>query len=103
MPFTIPNLFTNTPAPTTPFALLDADLTAIQNIVNQITPTSGLLANRPAAGNQGATYFATDVQGGTYYLDNGVAWVQLAPGVTVQAPQNTVIILASYHLASFGG
>lgn len=101
--FQIPNFFTNTPKGTTPFALLDADFTAIQNYINNTQPTSGLLANRPAAGNPGALYVATDVSGGTLYLDSGASWLQVASGVTAQAPQNTVIILASYMAASFGG
>lgn len=100
---TIPNLFTNAVAPTQPFALLDQDLTTIRDYINTREITRGLLANRPAPGTPGAWYQATDVSGGTLYIDDGSAWQQAAPGVTIQAPQNTVVILASYHLASFGG
>lgn len=44
----------------------------------------GLNAARPAAaaGNKGYYYLSTDVNGGTLYQSTGVAWVQLAAGVS---------------------
>lgn len=47
----------------------------------------GTLASRPAASaaNNGFTYLATDVNGGTLYRSNGSSWVQMAAGVTHQA------------------
>lgn len=95
----VPEVFVATPAPTTPFARLDLNFTTVTSYVNDREITYGLLANRAAAGVSGRYYWASDVQGGTLYGDDGVQWNQLSPGVTVQAPQNTVIILASYHLA----
>lgn len=46
---------------------------------------SGLLAARPAAGNPGYHYFATDTNGGQLSRDNGVSWDVVA------APNNPVI------------
>lgn len=46
---------------------------------------SGLFAARPAASvyNVGASYFATDTNGGTLYRNyNGVSWQQVAPGLS---------------------
>lgn len=43
---------------------------------------SGTLAARPAAGTAGRLYFATDVNSGTLYRDNGSTWDQIAPGIS---------------------
>src|SRR5580765_8440131 len=61
-----------------PGANLDANFTTVRDYVNLRTPSAGLLAARPAAGNAGAVYLATDVAGGTLYVDNGAAWVAVA-------------------------
>jgi hypothetical protein len=58
-----------------PFADLDADFAAVATFVNARVVGFGTLANRPAAGNQGAQYIATD-QNNTLYIDNGLTWVQ---------------------------
>lgn len=43
---------------------------------------SGLLANRPAPGERGTFYWATDVNGttGMLFFDNGTAWKEIGPG-----------------------
>ena len=56
---------------------------AIRDYVNPRVPSVGLLANRPAAGNNGAVYLATDVGGGTIYLDDGSVWNIAAANVNV--------------------
>jgi hypothetical protein len=63
---------------------------AIRDYINPRELTVGLLANRPAAGNNGASYLATDVTGGTLYLDNGSVWTPAAAGVSVSIPSFTV-------------
>ena len=65
-----------------PLSKVDANFTAISTYVNNRNPTSGLLAARPAAGNAGAIYYATD--NGTIYLDNGASWVVIG-GIAVPA------------------
>lgn len=95
----IPNLFTATVGDR-PGADLDLDLTTIRDYINAREITIDILANRAAAGTKGAWFCASDVQGGTLYADNGAAWIQVASGVLVQAPSNTVSFLASYRLAS---
>lgn len=42
---------------------------------NAVTFSEGTLVSRPAAALAGRVYYATDVNGGTYYLDNGSAWL----------------------------
>lgn len=46
----------------------------------------GLLAARPtaSAANNGYTYVATDVEGGTLYRSNGTTWVAIAAGVAAE-------------------
>ena len=46
---------------------------------------SGLFAARPAPDGvgKGRYYFATDLNGGTLFRDNGAAWVQVASAVTL--------------------
>jgi len=73
----VPNVFTPTVGDQ-PFANLDANFTTVQNYVNLRTPSTGLIANRPLAGNAGAVYLATDVAGGTLYVDTGAAWLAVA-------------------------
>lgn len=49
--------------------------------------SSGLASERPAASssNIGKIYLATDENGGTAYISNGISWLQLAPNVDSQA------------------
>lgn len=42
----------------------------------------GVLAARPAAGTAGRLYLATDVADGTFYRDDGAAWIQVGAAVT---------------------
>ena len=97
MPLTVPNAYA---AVTTdqPGSGLDANFDAVTDWINDRNPTSGLLANRPAAGNAGAIYTATDVAGGTTYLDTGAAWIQQGASVTQQAPTNTPSVMAALYL-----
>ncbi len=78
-PIAIPNVF----AGNSPDAIskLDTDFSTIQSYINSREVTLGLLANRPAAGNAGAWFLATDTNGGTLYVDNGAVWTQAAVGV----------------------
>jgi len=73
----VPNVF-NPTVGDQPFANLDANFVAVQDYVNVRTPSTGLLANRPPAGNAGAIYLATDVAAGTLYVDTGAAWLAVA-------------------------
>lgn len=64
--------------------------------IAQVIGLYGTLAARPAAaaGNRGYRYFATDVNGGTLYVNNdGTTWVKAALGATEQ-PSNTTIAQA---------
>lgn len=78
---TVPNAFAalsgNQPA-----SKLDDNYNAIVNYVNAREITIGVLAARPAAGTAGRYYLATDVAGGTLYVDNGTTWVQAAAAAT---------------------
>jgi hypothetical protein len=95
MPLTVPNAFAAASG-NVPASQLDGNNAAITNWINARNPTSGLLAARPAFGNAGALYFATDVAGGTIYLDTGTAWTALqAPGAIALTPGATVTIDAS--------
>lgn len=60
---------------------------AIRDYINPRELTVGLLANRPAAGKNGASYLATDVTGGTLYVDDGSVWNVAAAAVNVAVPQ----------------
>ena len=75
----IPNVFLN--ASPAAISTLDADFSTIAGYINLREITLGTLAARPAAGNAGALYCATDVSGGTLYEDNGLVWSQIAGGV----------------------
>lgn len=79
---------------------LDTDLTTVRDYVNIRELNVGILANRPVAGSKGQAYLATDVAGGTLYLDDGAVWNQAAASVTSVAPSNLTSILASYALAT---
>src|SRR5882724_5723706 len=68
----------------TPTTQLDADYQAITDWINARNPTSGTIGSRPAAGNAGALYVATD-QNNQVYLDTGTVWLALSaiPGTLV--------------------
>lgn len=59
---------------------------------------SGLYADIPAAGNQGAMYYATDTN--TIYYDNGVSWQLESPafsGDVTSTPGSTTLTLATVN------
>ena len=97
MTLAIPTVFATQADKTDPVANLDTNLSTIAAYINIRELTFGLLANRPAAGTASRGYFATDVNGGTLYGDNGVAWVQMTPGVsqTAYANQFTGLVLSN--------
>lgn len=97
MPLAVPNTYAAVTVDQ-PGSGLDSNFTTITAWVNDRNPTSGLLANRPAAGNGGALYTATDVAGGTSYLDTGSAWIRTGASVTQQAPTNTPSVMAALYL-----
>lgn len=84
--YSVPNVFGNL-GTTAKVGLLDADFTYLQNGLNAAYQ-SGTLVNRPAAGSPGAYYFATDVTGGTLYLDNGTVWIQVSPSINANVLLN---------------
>lgn len=88
-----------------------ADVKALADSIDpKLTPASkGLLAARPAFGKVGQRYYATDVAGGTEYLDIGTAWVAAGPpkagdGINVAADLSLSVKLHSVPgLAFFAG
>lgn len=76
--------FTNGAAPGIDKAFLDGVEGALEALQNG----QGTLANRPAAGNSGARYYATDA--GIEYRDNGTDWVPVADP---DAPKKWALIL----------
>jgi hypothetical protein len=81
---------------------LDDNNVAIRDYINNREVVTGLLASRPAAGTAGRWYVATDVNGGTAYVDTGVAWVQVAASVTGASAQLFRSYLAGLRLANNG-
>ncbi len=79
MPYTIPYTFI-TETGDQPSSQLDTNFTTLLTGLNRVYQT-GLLSARPAFGTAGQFYFATDVNGGTLYLDTGAAWIQIAAAV----------------------
>jgi microcystin-dependent protein len=77
----IPNVF-SAQSGNVPASEIDDDFIAAKDYVNAREITQGTFAARPAASVSGRYYFATDINGGTLYLDSGVSWSQIAPGVT---------------------
>ena len=71
----IPNTFA-TQSGNVPASEIDTDFSTVATYVNVREMAAGVIASRPAAGVSGRLYLATDVNGGTIFLDNGVAWVQ---------------------------
>src|SRR5437867_272438 len=61
----------------TPTTELDANNQAILDWINARNPTAGTIGARPAAGNAGALYSATD-QNNQLYLDTGTIWLALS-------------------------
>jgi hypothetical protein len=98
MPIAIPNTFLNHSPD--PISKLDQNFTTLQTYLNAREATPGLIANRPAAGNLGALFLATDVFGGTLYLDNGSTWVQVASGV-LGASNSIGLLVASARGGGF--
>ena len=79
----IPVVFHTQADKTDPVANLDTDLQTIADYINAHEVTFGLFANRPAPGTHGAAYYATDIGGGTLYLDTGVAWLSVSSAIAV--------------------
>ena len=77
---TVPNIFQNQSG-SIPLSQLDVNFSTISNYVNPRQVTLDLLTNRPAAGVPGRWFCATDVSGGTLYVDTGSVWTQVAAGV----------------------
>src|SRR5215831_9314915 len=99
MSYGVPNQFT-AQGGNVPTSQLDADFTAVLTGVNNAFLT-GTLAARPAPSQpNGAYYFATDVNGGTLYRDNGSLWQQVAPSVTGLVLRS---YLAGLQLSTAGG
>lgn len=101
----IPNTF-QTQSGNVPASEIDDDFTAARDYVNNREVTIGLIAARPAAGISGRWYLATDVNGGTLFVDNGLAWVQgginLAAGTGITlTPTGATLQISSTATPSF--
>jgi hypothetical protein len=68
LPWTFNNAGLNTPG-----NHLDANFNATRDYINARNPTIGPIVSRPAAGNAGAIYVASD-QGYRAYFDDGSVW-----------------------------
>lgn len=79
---TIPNTLANLAAGNQPLSVIDTNFTAIATYVNAREVTVGVFSARPSASVAGRYYLASDVGGGTYYLDTGSSWLQVAASVT---------------------
>lgn len=95
----IPNVIGAQSGPNVAASLFDANWNQIRDYVNNREITIGTLAARPAASVAGRYYLASDTNGGTYYVDTGVTWTQVAPGVSAAggayAVRNLVAATAS--------
>lgn len=100
---TIPNVLNNLGAGNQPLSIIDANFNAIASYLSVREWAFGLFAARPAFGNKGAGYFATDVNGGTPYVDTGTAWQQLAPGLTEPAQNAYAQALQGLTLSNDSG
>src|SRR5262245_44359712 len=78
VPFAFKNAGLNTPG-----SRFDADYDAITGWINARNPTVGPIGARPAAGNAGALYIASD-EGNSIYVDNGTTWVLLLGGAFLE-------------------
>ena len=81
---------------------IDDNFTQVETYVNTREVAVGLLSARPAAGVAGRWYVASDVSGGTAYVDTGVAWVQTGAGVVGASAQMFRSYLAGLALANNG-
>lgn len=82
----VPNTFASQSG-NVPAAQLDTNYSTIATYVNAREVTVGTIGARPAFGTAGRWYLATDVNGGTLYVDTGSAWTQAAAGVSaINAP-----------------
>jgi hypothetical protein len=73
---------------------LDENNVAIRDYINNREVSTGTFAARPAFGTAGRWYVATDVGGGTLYVDTGSAWVQVAAsvvGAQAQLPRGYLV------------
>ena len=78
---------------------------AIQSLGGIVSFDSGLDASKPAAGNTGAVYYATDTQ--LFYYDNGTTWDAIIPAYSGDATSTaggTVLTLATVNsnVGTFG-
>lgn len=94
---TTPNTFA-TQSGNVPASELDDNWSAHRTYINAREITFGTIATRPAAGTSGRYFFATDVNGGTFYGDTGSAWQQLATGLT-----STLTAIGSYSIRRLQG
>src|SRR5207245_5878440 len=78
----VPNNIAAQSGPNLAASLLDQNWASLVNYIKAREATIGTLGARPAASTSGRWFIASDVNGGTAYLDNGSSWVQVAPGVT---------------------
>lgn len=94
----IPNIIGAQPGPDVQANLFDQNWDAIKTYVNIRQLTQNTLAARPPIGSNtapdGTFYFATDVNAGTLYGSNGVAWTQLARGLAEPVPQPGALVSA---------
>lgn len=86
IPFTFGSASGNVPA-----SRLDTDYSTIATYVNAREVTVGLIGARPAAGTAGRWYLATDVSGGTLYVDTGTTWQQAGAAVTGTGSTPTIL------------
>lgn len=103
----IPNTF-QTQSGNVPASQIDTNNTTIRDYVNNREMAAGAIASRPAAGISGRLYLATDVNGGTIFLDNGSSWVQgginLAAGTGITlTPTGATLEIASTAAAATTG
>lgn len=98
IPFTFQNQVGNVPA-----SQLDDNWTAVRTYVNAREVTVGLIAARPAAGVSGRWFLATDVAGGTLYVDNGTSWTQAASGVLASGSGGVTLYLTPVSAAFENG
>jgi hypothetical protein len=84
---TIPTTIFTQPGGTNVAPLLDQNYQAIASYINTREVSFGLLSARPVAGVSGRLYFASDVNGGALYGDNGTSWSQLSGAVNANIAQ----------------
>lgn len=94
----VPNTFASQSG-NVPASQLDTDFSTISSYVNAREVTVGTIGTRPAAGTAGRWFLATDVNGGTVYVDTGAAWVQAALGVSQSASQSSARVRSSVNVS----